>query len=506
MIMTELEIETLLPLVSSPVLFFNQLGNYADSEKIKQRNEILIELHDKHDIDLCNIAVNAIQIENTSVYKIINILNDMLFLLTDSVDYLLTYFKLVYEKTKNDLLCYQQFKSLDNIPLERKQFIEEVVSRLSETNEEFAYVYLPNIILKAPFISLENKIDKAQQYITSKTETKRRTGIQLLTSIITDFSLTDDKESECISFLYDITGEHIKDYNAMLVWEWCQIYKKKQDEKIFEEIVNLRKENDPYINSNIVKFLFQNNKLIESDDKIRGLFLSFTDTKCEYIGIINNLDFILMELSKTDSAFAYNFFYRWIHDSDFGTQPESFHDFCKLWVSYINVLTANDNLYKKVLSQFFLAEDEVYRIAAQQLILTGNMCSKTIDLSFDKTVFENCSSDDIKFVLRKLAGYVYLCEPLFSLTYSLIQLYADNEKISQLLYKFATDFLIFEFPKYANTYFNEKLSLKTLPESVQKLINHISKEANKYNQYLQQRKQFKELHAPNFLIQKVIEK
>ena len=103
------------------------------------------------------------------------------------------------------------------------------------------------------------------------------------------------------------------------------------EKELQNDIFLIRKNNNPSTNKVISSFLFLKSKVILESEFLKKLFLTFTNIPCEFKGIINDLDLILMDLLQTDFDLFFNFITKWITDSDFKNNNISF---CEIWSSF----------------------------------------------------------------------------------------------------------------------------------------------------------------------------
>jgi hypothetical protein len=486
-----LNTEDLLTYTSDPSLFFSELTDFRrDSQEDGQklRPEILVSLHEEHNIDICDLAVQAVQ-KGTSAFDVMDIIDGNLFDLTNSAENLITYWEVLYEKAKNDLAAGLQFDPFKNISDRHTVLLKEVISKLKSIQKEFVPGYLSMLIKNVPFLSPFEKYAEARTLCNDEKVEQCMAGIQLMTMLITTDMISDDEKKDGISVLYDLINKDNEKLESILVWAVCQIYQKQPTEDALHIIHGLRIKGKPESIYNISQFLSSNEKLLPSDEHLQSLFLTLTDTKCELKGIIRNLDYILMNLLKSDFDLCYSFFCGWIEKSDYRRCSERI---CDIWEAFCNQIFSDDVRLQIILLRFFNSDNPVYHKAVSDIVEDCFSHNKK-ELSFSVAELAACTIDDIKYILRKILGYVIFSEQVCSLCFSLAEIFADNKNILDMIYHLFADDLCREYPLYVKEYFERKKQSPTKKENLVIFIKDILQRTNQYIRFREQLKPLKEL-------------
>ncbi len=294
------------------------------------------------------------------------------------------------------------------------------IQNVSKENAEEIFSFIND----DPNLSIEEKYQQAITLINSNIENQYLAGYAILENCVSnqDFS----KKGDAIDFLQKLLNTK-KDFELQrIVRIFCNC--SLIDSEIQKEVFELRTKNDPYSNYAISQFLFLNSKQITKSDYLKKLFLTFTTIACEYKGIINSLDFILMDLCKTDFYLFFEFITKWIVESDFRKSDISFSDIWQSFFSSLNFETHTTYIY----SCYFLHDDYIYhKVAAEIILKTGIISEK--HFQFDNKIIQECTKEDIIFLCRKLLGHIYDIEKLCELFDSILQIKVDNNSITRII-------------------------------------------------------------------------
>jgi len=487
------KIQEFLTYTSDPSLFFSKLtdfrrDNQEDGQKIC--SEILVSLHEEHNIDICELAVQAIR-TGVSAFDVMDIIDGNLFDLTNSAESLLTYWDVLYEKIKDDLAFRIQFNPFKNISDRHTVLLEASISKLKNIQKEFVPEYLSMLIKNVPFLSPSEKYAEARTLCNDGKVEQCLAGIQLMTVLITTDMISNEEKKDGISVLYHLIDKDDEKLEGILIWAVCQMYQKQPSEEALHIIQGLRIKGKPESIYSISQFLSSNEKLLPSDENLQRLFLTLTDTKCELKGIIHNLDYILMNLMKSDFDLCYRFFCGWIEKSDYRSSTE---DICDIWKSFCNQLICDDAQLEIILSRFFNSDNQIYHRAVSDIVADCFSHNKR-ELSFNATELAACTINDVKYILRKILGYVIFSEHICSLCFSLAEIFVDDKNISAMIYHLFADDLCREYPLYIKEYFERKKLNPIQNENLSTFISDIIRETGRYARFREQLKPIKELQA-----------
>ena len=255
-----------------------------------------------------------------------------------------------------------------------------------------------------------------------------------------------------------------------------------------DDVFIIREKNNSYINNYISIFLFQNSKLIVSSEYLCKLLLSFSSIQCEYKDIIRKIDFVLMELTKTNFNLCTEFITKWIEDSDY---QKSNIPFFEIWHSLCSSLDFEKQGFI-IYTRFLLKDNAVYHKAASEII-HGLEMHQHHTFCFDKDVIEKSDKDDIIFLSRKLLGYIYDIKTLCELFDSILQIKLNDETITNIIinviFRLASEY---KYPVLK--YFKER-QLSVEDDCIKRVYNETIPNLEKICEIKNKEKQFPEFVA-----------
>ena len=358
--------------------------------------------------------------------------------------------------------------------------------------------FLSLLVFNNPDNSFDSKIEKAKSYINSDNEKHIIAGFRIIERCIQDKSF--DKKDELIGWLLAYYNNSSGRKLEILVTAMCNLY---PQENIFKDtIIEAKNKNEPQVNMIISTFLWRDNSHIQDREFFSKLLKSYENTNCEYMEIIHNLDFILMDLFDKDFELVFDFFTNWISKSDYGRQSKSL---CKIWSSLFSHIKMSQKA-SFIYTSYLLEDEYEYHKAATDIIREISIFHK-LSIELDSEIIKNCNIDDIVFICRKILGYIIDVDDICKLFDSILLIKFDDKQIcSTIINAFITLADDYGYPviKYfkqkdlseessKNTMYNYIVkTLEKLLESRKKIEHFPELEANLEQRTTIIRKQFEE--------------
>ena len=284
-------------------------------------------------------------------------------------------------------------------------FIPEAISILINENQD---------------IIVDKKYNYSLEYINSNIPSLYIAGYSILEKCVNNPSFS--KKTEAIDLLHQLMKTKTDNELLHIVHTACNL---SLTEYSFQnDLISIKKNDNPQINYVISHFLFHNSKKIIHSDFLKKLFFSFASIPCEFKGIIDNLDFVLMHLVKIDFNFFYEFISKWILESDYQQKNISF---CDIWKSFFSNLSFDTQVIY-IYTSFLLKNEIAFNRVASEIIYNKGLLSKKT-FSLDKTVLENCNDEDIIFLCRKILGYIFDINILCDFFDSILQIKINNKML-----------------------------------------------------------------------------
>ena len=222
--------------------------------------------------------------------------------------------------------------------------------------------------------------------------------------------------------------------------------------------------------------------------------MQFSNTKCEYKGIINNLDFILWKIirEKKDYTLTEEFFTKWVLASDYGNTDYKLEDLFKsLLPEFIN----NEKFLSELITKYFNHENSKLHLAASELVRYCNLYKKH-QLKLKSDILNQLSFNNLEYICRKILGYLYEPITLCSLIFSIYESNPENKDIQNLIFSIFIDILGKDYSETVLKFLEEKLTEYNQFENIKNFINSIIETIKKQQEQLNSLTKLKEFLMP----------
>lgn len=431
--------------------------------------------------DIFELAESAID-NNCSILTVQNVINKIGINKEFELDIFLNFLKALHKNNES----YFPWFTTDLFSKIAKQYPDKAIL-LIDSIKELDYQLVPEaiatIVINNDNLSPNQKYDYALLFIKSGIEKQYLAGYAILEKCVLNDSFT--KKKDAISLLKKSlsTKENIELCSA--VRTVCNL--SLTENELQNDVFLIQKNNNQVLNKVISSFLFLNSKKLRESEFLKNLFLTFTTISCKFKEIISDLDFILMDLLKTDFDLFFLFITKWINESDFKINNISF---CEIWSSFFSSLDFNKQIVFIYTTYFLKDEIEYHRVAADIIHNKGILSEYTFNL--DKEIIWKCDLDDCIFLCRKILGHIYDIKKMCDLFNSLLIIKSEDEKISSaiqnLFITLANDygFVVIDYIKSRRTDEDTKIN---------KLYKNIIKSSENNNELNLKTKDYFELNA-----------
>lgn len=344
-------------------------------------------------------------------------------------------------------------------------FIPEAISILINENQD---------------IIVDKKYNYSLEYINSNIPSLYIAGYSILEKCVNNPSFS--KKTEAIDLLHQLMKTKTDNELLHIVHTACNL---SLTEYSFQnDLISIKKNDNPQINYVISQFLFRNSKKIIHSDFLKKLFFSFTSITCEFKGIIDNLDFVLMHLVKIDFNFFYEFISKWILESDYQQKNISF---CDIWKSFFSNLSFDTQVIY-IYTSFLLKNEIAFNRVASEIIYNKGLLSKKT-FSLDKTILENCNDEDIIFLCRKILGYIFDINILCDFFDSILQIKINNKMlvndILNLFISLGNDYGYVVVEYFESKDLTVECEINKIYKNILLSLNNILEQNKKVNDYLE---------------------
>lgn len=356
----------------------------------------------------------------------------------------------------------------------------ELINELKSLKYKFISEALSILINENPNLDVNKKYDFSIEYISSNIEPLYIAGYIILEKCVKNPLFS--KKSEAIDLLHQLMKTKTDNELLQVVHTVCNL---SLTEYSFQnDIISIKKNDNPQINYVISQFLFHNSKKIIHSDFLKKLFFSFASIPCEFKGIIDNLDFVLMHLVKIDFNFFYEFISKWILESDYQQKNISF---CDIWKSFFSNLSFDTQVIY-IYTSFLLKNEIAFNRVASEIIYNKGLLSKKT-FSLDKTILENCNDEDIIFLCRKILGYIFDINIICDFFDSILQIKINNKmlvnEILNLFISLGNDYGYVVVKYFESKDFTTECELNIVYKDILFRLNNILEQNKRVNDYLE---------------------
>lgn len=305
--------------------------------------------------------------------------------------------------------------------------------------------YLTILVNSISVILIDEKYYKAQDYINSESLQKKNAGYSILENCILNDSFTD--KDNAISLLKEKYNTSDKE---PVLYSMCKLVETVTEFKDY--IINAKKENNSKLDIIISKYIWLNYKKCSDNNFVKTLLFSFTTVDYKLMGIIGNIDFLLIELVDNDFDTFFVFFTKWIQESNFHSSNKKIDE---IWVHTCSHLVTYKNV-NKIYTEFFLKDEITYHMVAANFIsLIGIVHNQ--DVKIDEQSIEGCDMNDMVFLCRKILGHVYDIDVQCQLFVSIMKAKFEDDLIRNLIHSIFVNNLIPDYTVATLRFINNKL-------------------------------------------------
>lgn len=240
-------------------------------------------------------------------------------------------------------------------------------------------------------------------------------------------------------------------------------------------------------------FLWREEKTIEEKDWFWPLLLNLTAAKTEHKGILDNVDMMLTNWMKdpVKKQRAKEFMNIWI-----SSQPnDAFNDggLEQYFSSTVHQLAEQQADLNFMLTEWLLNNDSRYPMIAQKLISHLRVSGLT-SLELDSTIIDKLSQDDIRFLLRRILGYIVGDELQIGLVFSLVRTRDAKKRTFGYISSVLQDHVGYDYPYQTIEFLKTRQNAKNEKKAVKALCKQISFELQRYLDELGALPDLKEFH------------
>lgn len=227
-----------------------------------------------------------------------------------------------------------------------------------------------------------------------------------------------------------------------------------QDQRVTVKILSLSKSNDPEVIRGIVSILFSNVKGLQKEEWFRECLLNVASTApCEK-GIADYLDMCLLYILRDDPDYVFLFLDKWIRNHTVTDKEDS--SLVELFDSVIHEsLNIHHSHLESWMTRWLYEEHSSFHVAVTEMV--EQFAIHRVFLSLSKEILDTLTVENVKFVIRKIMGYLVNGESLCTLVFSTLQREPEDERLNQYVKDVFNDYIMYNYPGITNEFMKEKV-------------------------------------------------
>lgn len=437
-----------LGLVASPLELFDGLTSirrvwHLDGKKGRAKSEkIIIKLNNEGHCNILVLAKLALE-QGESAFELMWLLNPIMQDLVLAPSDLISYWRVVHEKTQDDMASGTQFEYFPKFLKKKPNLSGELLDRLKKAKEPFTTSYMSEIRCIMAKSDFDNQFAEIMQMTQSTNEHEVIAAINalarlkysgakktLITEVCKRFEVLEPNASADVLFTL------VQSYGILL----------SRRKSISKKLVSFLSYNTAEIDYALSKILFLNRGIWENEKWYKAIFSTLSRTSAKHKGIIDNLDYVAKSYMEKPNGIPIveKFLMDWLENSNYSPREKRF---VKLFDSVSSeYLSQRDELERFVTQLFNSKHSSAYSLAGE--FVSSNSLRKRAHLKFSKIVLSKLTMDDLVFISRKMISQVYQSEEAATFAYSLLNKNPTDKNVWSLVYELLAEII---GPNYLDT-------------------------------------------------------
>lgn len=222
----------------------------------------------------------------------------------------------------------------------------------------------------------------------------------------------------------------------------------------------------------ISNFLWREEKLVGAKDWFWPLVLHLTSAKTEQNGVLSNIDLMLAGWVRdpVKEPRAIEFMNVWISKQSSDAFNEGGVE--KSFSSTVHRLAEQPLVLSRVLTEWLLHDDGRYPLIVQKLV--SSLRTKGVaSLELDAAIINELSLDEIRFLLRRILGYIVGDEVQIQLVFSLVRTQGAKDRTFGFVSSVLQDQVGNDYPYLTIDYLKERQTEVSETDEVKALCGNI---------------------------------
>lgn len=423
-------------------------------EKEIVSGHVLALLHNSHHIDAFSWGEQAIE-AGSDVFDVLHVFEGAIPHFSDaSPTSILSFFAAHYEQVKNDLAGGMVFPMLDEWFSRHPQVADEV-RQLHEQNsgERSGNVYrsaLQGLVLSDFTKGFGLTIDSA------RSENRYLSGPAIHALGLIDFSERSSALDKAVKVCQDVIEcpSHPSFLSAVHTVGRLVPF----DERIVDILDQAGQTQNQEALYAISSFLCVNAKGYSARPWFGPLLRLLAATKPSYKGTVSNIDMLLTDWFRDASrrAAIVHFLALWISKQDKSDLEEGVLRVC--FPTTIDRLTDQSDLLAETLTRWLLEDDRRFPLAVRTLLFHLRVHRKGPP-SLARTVLDGLTNNELRFLVRRILGYLAGDEVLIPLVFSLVYTQDATQRTFGFVGQVLVSYVGYDYPSQTLEYLKTQQSV-----------------------------------------------
>lgn len=414
----------------------------GDSSDIAKVKEVVIELNNTHQADICSLAVAAVD-AGFSSHNIKYIVQDAIPFLSLNLGSLIAFLRIAR------LIETQPIKQLI---VEQPKLINPLLDTLIDIADPAIVHFVPLIINETANTCIDQKHQALFSLFDHNKPPLTKAAINGLTDIQYNTETDQALLRQTLAKLDELITSNHNDLVERAVWCLCKLL--YIGDEIKTKIFALAKEQNPVINAKICSFIFNYPEYINNEPWFEELLMTIVETPCTNNDMISSLDSILsVSFQKSGTQqLAEQFWVKWLT-----INPEQIykHELKTLFGSTLVHLARQKKLLTPLVTRYINHDNNNVVQTAVNIIDYAKTYRK-IPPSLDQSTLQSFNHEELLYICRKILGYIYLAESLQHLFYSILTAIINDNQMVQLLTNIFVIYIAKEYPNSTLKFLKDK--------------------------------------------------
>ena len=487
-------IKTFLEYKNNPSLLFEKLLEILREENSnKKTTQIIVQLNKEYGIDFCELGLKALE-NGSNCFDLLHVLKDALPYLKLDVFTTIAFLQKIYKCMEGDLASGIQYTPIKKLVNTQPDFARKLLKELLKLKDVFIIGYISAIFEEFSKDNLAEIHNELVSMIEINSESEY--VLQAIIISLGNLDYQSNVNNLLIKKALEVFDKLLKKNNANIkatVVHALGALSKFTDD-VFDRLFELACIEQPQIKFQVSRVLFLYFDEISRSQWFTKILMQLSNTKCEYKGIIDNLNFILWKIirEKKDYTLTEEFFTKWILENDYGNTDYKLED---LFNSLLPEFIKNQDFLSELITKYFNHESGKLHLAASEII---NYCNfhKKRQLKLNSDILNQLSFDDLEYICRKILGHIYESTTLCSLIFSVYESNPENNSVQNFIFSIFIDVLGRDYPETVLRFLEEKLTEYNQFENIKNFINTIIETIKKQQEQLNSLTRLKEFLMP----------